>query len=83
MATTGRMIKWSIELSEFSLVFKPRKAIKTQALVDFVADCTISSDPTPITFPPIETSDIDPLLKPIPTIATVETWKLFTDGSFS
>ena len=40
MTISSRMVKWSIELSEFSLEYQPRKAIKAQALVDFVAECS-------------------------------------------
>ena len=35
MTTSGRMVKWSIELSEYGLEFRPRKSIKAQALADF------------------------------------------------
>jgi len=34
----GRMISWSIELSEFDLSFKPRGPIQAQCLADFVAE---------------------------------------------
>ena len=37
---SGRLVKWSIELSEFDLSYKPRGAIKAQALTDFMVDCT-------------------------------------------
>ncbi|RLN07997.1 retrotransposon protein, putative, unclassified [Panicum miliaceum] len=37
---TGRTVKWGIELAEFGLQFMPRHAIKSQALVDFVAEWT-------------------------------------------
>ena len=40
MTTSGRMIKWSIELSEYGLEFRPRKSINVQALADFVTECT-------------------------------------------
>lgn len=36
------MLKWAIELSEFDIEFKPRTAIKTQALGDFIAELTPS-----------------------------------------
>jgi len=39
---TGRMAKWSIELMSETLTYTPRKAIKSQALVDFVAEWTNS-----------------------------------------
>lgn len=34
----GRLLKWTIELSESDLLFKPWSAIKGQALADFVAE---------------------------------------------
>ena len=33
----GRTAKWAVELGEFDLRFIPRTAIRSQALVDFVA----------------------------------------------
>ncbi|KAL8091611.1 hypothetical protein AgCh_034024 [Apium graveolens] len=38
---SGRLIKWAIELGEFNLKYKPRTAIKAQALADFMVECTI------------------------------------------
>ncbi|XP_074299707.1 uncharacterized protein LOC141630859 [Silene latifolia] len=35
---SGRMAKWSVYLSGYDLKFKPRTAIKSQALADFVSD---------------------------------------------
>ncbi|KAI3769900.1 hypothetical protein L6452_01014 [Arctium lappa] len=35
---TGRLAKWSIYLSNFDLDFKPKTAIKSQVLADFVSD---------------------------------------------
>ena len=37
---TGRVAKWGIELATFEINYKPRNAIKSQALADFVADWT-------------------------------------------
>ncbi|XP_020206975.1 uncharacterized protein LOC109792009 [Cajanus cajan] len=36
----GRMMKWSVELSEFSIKYEPRGAIKAQALADFLMELT-------------------------------------------
>ncbi|XP_050889380.1 uncharacterized protein LOC127094613 [Lathyrus oleraceus] len=36
----GRMLKWSLELSEFDIQYESRKALKAQALADFVAEMT-------------------------------------------
>jgi ribonuclease HI len=35
---TGKIVKWPIELSMCDIIYKPRTAIKTQALSDFVAE---------------------------------------------
>ena len=37
---SGRLVKWSVELSEFDLTYRPRGAIKAQALADFMVDRT-------------------------------------------
>ncbi|GAU29444.1 hypothetical protein TSUD_150140 [Trifolium subterraneum] len=36
----GRMVAWSVELSEFNITYIPRGAIKSQALADFVLELT-------------------------------------------
>ncbi|XP_072076500.1 uncharacterized protein [Arachis hypogaea] len=36
----GRLIKWSIELSEFDIQYQPRPALKSQILADFIAEFT-------------------------------------------
>jgi len=43
--STGRIAKWSVELMSETLTYAPRKAIKSQALVDFVAQWTDSQLP--------------------------------------
>jgi hypothetical protein len=35
---TGRISKWAVELSALNIYFKPWTAIKSQALVDFMAE---------------------------------------------
>jgi len=42
---TGRIAKWSVELMSETLTYAPRKAIKSQALVDFIAEWTDSQLP--------------------------------------
>ena len=37
---TGRIAKWAIELLPFEITYKPCRAIKSQVLVDFVAEWT-------------------------------------------
>lgn len=43
MDASARLLKWTMELSDFDLVFKIRATIKGQALTDFVVELT----PTP------------------------------------
>ena len=40
LETSGRPIKWAIELSEFNIIYKPRTAIKGQILADFIMEFT-------------------------------------------
>src|SRR5207253_6486672 len=37
---TGRIAKWAVGLGSFELTFQPRTAIKSQALIDFIAEWT-------------------------------------------
>ena len=48
---TGRVAKWGIELAAFEVEYKPRTAIKSQALADFVVDWTETPDNTPVPEP--------------------------------
>ena len=42
----GRMVQWAVELSQFDVNYRPRTAIKVQALADFVAEFTmVDQDP--------------------------------------
>ena len=45
---TGRVAKWCIELVAFDIQYKPRTAIKSQVLADFVADWTEAMESTPL-----------------------------------
>uniref|UniRef100_A0A2N9I8K3 Uncharacterized protein n=1 Tax=Fagus sylvatica TaxID=28930 RepID=A0A2N9I8K3_FAGSY len=40
----GRLIQWAVELSEFDIEYRPRQAIKAQALADFIAEFTVTED---------------------------------------
>ena len=40
LESVGRLIQWAIEFSEFDVKYKPRNAIKAQALTDFIAEFT-------------------------------------------
>ncbi|KAK3037084.1 hypothetical protein RJ639_029926 [Escallonia herrerae] len=41
---SGRLVNWSVELGEFDIQYKPRTAIKAQALADFIVECTLLED---------------------------------------
>ena len=45
--TNSRVVKWSVELGALSIEFLPRSTIKSQALVDFIAEWTEIQDPPP------------------------------------
>jgi ribonuclease HI len=49
--STGRISKWAVELGALSLEFKSRTAIKSQALVDFMAEWRVNHVPAPIERP--------------------------------
>ncbi|XP_074354564.1 uncharacterized protein LOC141693377 [Apium graveolens] len=75
--SSGRMLKWTVELGQFEVDYKPRTAIKGQALTDFVLE-----------FPPHQ--EVEPgALVVIPSIeeAGLESqnsfpwWSLFMDGA--
>jgi hypothetical protein len=46
----GRISKWAVELGALNIDFSPRKAIKSQALTDFMAEWTETQQPAPDTF---------------------------------
>ena len=43
----GRIVKWAMELCPFSLDFQSRATVKSQALVDFIAEWTDLNEPSP------------------------------------
>ena len=44
----GRIIKWAVELGTYSIKFRSRHTIKSQALADFVAEWTKIQEPIPV-----------------------------------
>jgi hypothetical protein len=48
---TERISKWEVELGTLNIDFKPRTAMKSQALVDFMAEWRENQLPTPIERP--------------------------------
>ena len=37
---TGRIAKWAVEVLPFEITYKPRRASKSQVLVDFITEWT-------------------------------------------
>ncbi|RRC79860.1 reverse transcriptase-like protein, partial [Escherichia coli] len=66
---TGRLAKWSIYLSGFDIEFKPRTAIKSQALADFVAEFSPGLEPTTC-------DEVNNVM-----ISDNNPWLLYVDGS--
>ncbi|KAL5567724.1 hypothetical protein UlMin_024299 [Ulmus minor] len=62
---SGCLAKWFIELGEFDIQFKPRTAIKGQALADFIAEFTYTPE----------------MSEKITTQTQNSQWKLYVDGS--
>jgi hypothetical protein len=60
---TGRISKWAVELGALNIDFKPRTTIKSQALVDFMAEWRENQLPTPTERPEHKVMYFDDSLK--------------------
>lgn len=71
--SSGRLMKWSVELGEFDIQYKPRTAVKAQVLADFLAEFT----------PPEEEKQPQFLTEPglSEQMGPEVVWDLFVDGS--
>ncbi|XP_074299868.1 uncharacterized protein LOC141631042 [Silene latifolia] len=67
---SGRMTKWSVNLSGYDLEFEPRTAIKSQALADFVSD-----------FCPATRGEAEEGMLTIMGSQDREIWTLYIDGA--
>ncbi|KAI5337749.1 hypothetical protein L3X38_017020 [Prunus dulcis] len=81
--TSGRLVKWAIELGEFDIHYKPRPAIRGQAVADFLSEFTepqASAATQLITEP-----NLSPSQDQTPSKSTLDLtqplWTLFVDSS--
>ncbi|KAI5343268.1 hypothetical protein L3X38_011144 [Prunus dulcis] len=81
--TSGRLVKWAIELGEFDIHYKPRPAMRGQAVADFLSEFTEPQAPAAtqlITEPnPSLSQDQTPTENTLDL--TQPLWTLFVDGS--
>ena len=42
-----RMVQWAIEFNHFDIEYRPRTAIKAQALADFITEFTLPDEDSP------------------------------------
>ncbi|XP_074352820.1 uncharacterized protein LOC141691971 [Apium graveolens] len=72
---SGRMMKWAVELGQFDVEYKPRTAIKGQALADFFLEfpssCEVNGDECVTESTPME----------IPMENCSPWWTLYVDGA--
>ncbi|CAL8132253.1 unnamed protein product [Prunus armeniaca] len=81
--TSGRLVKWAIELGEFDIHYKPRQAAKGQAVADFISEFTephtLASPQIAIT--PTPTSNQVHVASNGSLDLTQPLWTLYVDGS--
>lgn len=41
---SGQLSKWCVELTEYEITYEPRKAIKVQAIADFIAELPLTDE---------------------------------------
>ena len=69
---SGRLLRWSLELSEFDIIFKLRSAIKVQAIADFIAEFANDASGE---------GDLKYMLDTPPTDEGEQVWEIYVDGS--
>ncbi|XP_058111581.1 uncharacterized protein LOC131254895 [Magnolia sinica] len=74
---SGRLTKWAIELEEFDIQFRPKTAVKGQAVADFITEFTTLS----IGEVNAESETIPPDPPSNPGTASKTGWILYVDGS--
>ncbi|CAL8990953.1 unnamed protein product, partial [Prunus brigantina] len=72
-------MKWAIELSQYDLLYRPKAAIKAQALADFVAEFTPSAEKERLVNQKKESSKADETSAE--SSQPRDTWQLCVDGT--
>ncbi|XP_021811720.1 uncharacterized protein LOC110754904 [Prunus avium] len=80
--TSGRLVKWAIELGEFDIRYHPRPAEKGQAVADFISELTASEGPVSKDAASDSSSTV-PVAHPTEGIfnPSIPLWTLYVDGS--
>ncbi|KAI5337618.1 hypothetical protein L3X38_016889 [Prunus dulcis] len=81
--TSGRLVKWAIELGEFDIHYKPRPATREQAVADFLSEFTEpqASVATQLITEPNPPPSQDHTASKGTFDLTQPLWTLFVDGS--
>ncbi|XP_043809522.1 uncharacterized protein LOC110605970 [Manihot esculenta] len=77
--TSGRMLAWYVEIGPHCLDYRPRIAIKAQALADFIAECFFNEEQTELGEKPTEATGEGRNEQP----SRKFNWSLFVDGASS
>ncbi|CAL2270520.1 unnamed protein product [Prunus armeniaca] len=73
-----RLMKWAIELSQYDLLYRPKTAIKAQALADFVVEFTPTAEEEKmVTKNKEKADDTSPTDSNLPN----DMWQLLVDGA--
>ncbi|XP_016648948.1 PREDICTED: uncharacterized protein LOC107880917 [Prunus mume] len=83
--TSGRLVKWAIELGEFDIHYKPRPATKGQVVADFISELTdpqASTSTQVITEPSVPSSQLH-IASSGDLDLTQPLWTLYVDGSYN
>ncbi|GKV50078.1 hypothetical protein SLEP1_g56795 [Rubroshorea leprosula] len=79
----GRLVRWSIELTQFELEFQPRRVMKAQVLADFIAELS-KEEKAVMQAPPIDVpckKKAPKPKKPTKNLPSNLVWNLYADGS--
>ncbi|CAL8133592.1 unnamed protein product [Prunus armeniaca] len=77
--TSQQLMKWAIELSQYDLLYRPKAAIKAQALADFVAKFTPSAEEKKLVGKKKESSRVDKTS--VELNQPKHMWQLHVDGA--